>query len=485
MTIVLRDRNDFSLDNYRQVAWEGKALGFSKTALDAIQTSRNAFMEMIDSDPNLVIYGVTSGYGQNAKLRFTKEQRRAHAKRRPVGPTSAFGEKAPERLVRGTIYARLANFVEGHAAVRPELAQAVAALLGGEQPLPTFAIQGQGGAGEILILAPLFLPMAETMDLEEKECLALINGSPGASAVLADVALSCQKRLEVATEIFALSAEAFLAPLEAYDPALEDLWGSDNEQNALQQISTLLSGGAEERRAYQAPVSFRILPRILGAALASLEECKSAAERALKAVTDNPVFLRPDQDPSGDLYPNGRALSTGGYHNADVGPVLGRLAASYADLAQLAERQATKMLDGNCSGLPDQLKFRADDDLYLGASPMAAVDFVEEAKLLAAPNLLPGSESGGFGQNDVASVALPAWRKIERSGQCLDASLAILAFIASQALFVTNRTAPPALRARLDMIRTHAQPLERMQATGPLFEALTAAFGKEIYPSGS
>ncbi len=481
MTIVLEDRNDFSVESYRQVAWEGASVRFSEAALEMVQKSRSAFIELIDSDPNLVIYGVTSGYGQNAKLRFTKEQRLAHAKRPPVGPTSAFGEKAPNRLVRGTVYARLANFVEGHAAVRPELANNVARMLNGIQTLPELSIQGQGGAGEILILAPLFLPLANQMEFEEKECLALINGSPGASAVLADVALSSKKRLDLALEIFALAAEAFQAPLEAYDPALVGLWGSEDEEQALKRILELLVGGSQDRRSYQAPVSFRILPRVLGAGLAAARQCHEAAERALKAITDNPVFLRPDQDPSGERYPNGRALSTGGYHNADVGPVLGQLAASYADLGLLAERQTTKMLDGNYSGLPDQLKLHPDDDLYLGASPMAAVDFVEEAKFLAAPNLLPGSESGGFGQNDVASVALPAWRKIERSGKCLDASLAVLAFIASQAFYVTGRKTSPALEERLDRIRSLAKPLDMMQATGPMIEKLAEAFTNEVY----
>jgi histidine ammonia-lyase len=81
--------------------------------------------------------------------------------------------------------ARLADFIGGHAKVRPELAQRVAALLDG--PLPRVPLDGQGGAGEIL---PLMHVMAavDADDLEEGDGMALINGSPCATALAADVA---------------------------------------------------------------------------------------------------------------------------------------------------------------------------------------------------------------------------------------------------------------------------------------------------------
>ena len=105
--------------------------------------------------------------------------------------------------MRGFVFARLANYVEGHAAVRPELAEAVASLLK-EPKLPKVSAMGQGGAGEILGLAPLFYRLAERFELGEKESLALVNGSPCGTALIADAVIAMERRLELTEQVLAL-----------------------------------------------------------------------------------------------------------------------------------------------------------------------------------------------------------------------------------------------------------------------------------------
>src|SRR5437870_872431 len=126
MVINVSSRADFSLDSYSAVAWHGKAAAFSPAALQRMADCRTAFLRLIDSDPNLTIYGVTSGYGQQARIRLKPEERREHARKPPYGAASAFGPPLPQRVSRGIVFARLANYVEGHAAVSPALARAVA-----------------------------------------------------------------------------------------------------------------------------------------------------------------------------------------------------------------------------------------------------------------------------------------------------------------------------------------------------------------------
>ncbi|TIW84737.1 MAG: histidine ammonia-lyase, partial [Mesorhizobium sp.] len=90
----------------------------------------------------------------------------------------------------------------------PRIALAVAAMLDG-RPMPTVPSSGQGGAGEILALYPLFAELSTRFDLEIKERGSLINGSPCAAALLADAALAARRRLQMAHKVFALSIEAF------------------------------------------------------------------------------------------------------------------------------------------------------------------------------------------------------------------------------------------------------------------------------------
>ncbi len=450
MTVLLDNRRDVDLETVHRVAWRGEDVALSEGAIRRMAESRRAFLRLLD-DSDVVIYGVTSGYGARASLRFDREQRRRHAAQPPYSAATTFGEPLPERVSRAIVLARLVNYLEGHAAVSPALAQAVAGLLCGGDKLPAVPMDGNGGAGEILALSQLFGPLAGRLELGEKEALALINGSPCAAALVADAVLVGRCRLAAIEEIFALAFDAFEAPLEHVDAALQDLWGDSDEAAAVASLRDLLRGAAEPRRPYQAPVSFRILPRMLGRLRRALRQAEQAATCSLQSITDNPVFLPPDA-----IHPHGRVVSNGGFHNAMASPAMDELAAACADLCVLAERHAAKILYGPVSRLPNQLLDAPDDPRYMGSLPMAQVGFAEEARRAAQRTFLPGSESGGFGQNDVAAPHFFAWRAQERAGAMLEAALAALAMVASQAFYVTGRKVPPALAARLAWIRESA-----------------------------
>ena len=74
MTLTLNTLRDFTLGNFRRVAWEGEAVALSPDALARMMKERRRFERLIE-DPAVTIYGVTSGYGQHAKKRLTPEER--------------------------------------------------------------------------------------------------------------------------------------------------------------------------------------------------------------------------------------------------------------------------------------------------------------------------------------------------------------------------------------------------------------------------
>ena len=195
--------------------------------------------------------------------RLDEEERRRQAPAAALRAAS-FGEPLPERVTRGIVVARLANFLDGHAAVSSTLVENVVALLNDGEPLPAVPVQGNGGSGEILALAHLFGPLIERSELGEKEGLALINGSPCAAALVADAAIAARRRLALAYDVLAVSVEAFRAPLDAYDEALEELW-DEHEARAVRRLRERLDETVE-RRSHQAPVSFGTLLGVLGEA---------------------------------------------------------------------------------------------------------------------------------------------------------------------------------------------------------------------------
>lgn len=480
MTVIITNRNDINLETVLRVAWQNEDVALSETALSEIARCRAAFLNLIDKDPSVVIYGVTTAMGELAHTRLSVEERERHARIKAFAAATSFGDPYPERVVRAMVFARLANFVEGHAATTPRIALAVAAMLDGRS-MPAVASSGQGGAGEILALYPLFADLTARFDLEVKERGSLINGSPCAAALIADSALAARRRLRRAEQVFALSIEAFRAPLEHYDAALKTLWGDEHEAAALNGLRTLLEGGTSERRNYQAPVSFRIVPRVLGQAHRALATAERAAATSLRSVSDNPVFIPPD-----DQHIHGRCISTGGYHNAMAAPALDDLAAIWADLCLLCDRHGSKMLNGAVSHLPNLLmvdRHPSDSDGHgaLGYVPMASTGYLEQAKLAAQTTFIPGTESAGAGQDDVAATAFIAWAKEEKAGRHLDACMAALSVIASQAFYATKRKAPPRLTEFIDEVRYIVPPVQEDRILGPELERLSKHFTSETF----
>lgn len=474
MTVTLETRADFTLESFRRVAWGGEGVAYGARAREAMAKARKSFDQLIEQDDKVFIYGVTSGYGHMASVRLDAQQRKVHARRKRGGSGTSFGEPLPERVVRGIVFARLTNFVEGHAAISPRIGELVAEMLDG-RALPEVPSLGNGCPGEIQALGHLFRHVGEDQDFHEKDALSLINGSPCGTALLADGAVAARRRLELATRIFALSFEAFNAPLNHLDPTLDDLWEDPYEREALQGLRGYLEGvKTTDRRFYQAPVSWRIVPRILGYAARAVAQAEECAAISLRAVSDNPVYIPPT-----DEHPLGRVFSTGGYHNGKTGPCLDNLAAAWADLSLLCDRHTDKMMNGAVSLLPPGL--RGKGDAYLGGLAFASAGFTEQARLAAQRTFLPGMESGGYGQNDVPVPYFLSWRKEAEAGLCFQNTLALLAAVSSQALHVTERPAPPRLKDLMEEIRTLFPPVEDPRLLNDDAEALAERFDRKVF----
>jgi histidine ammonia-lyase len=126
-------------------------------------------------------------------------------------------------------------------------------------PLPAVPTSGQGGSGEIMSLSHLFHRLPEKYPMAPKDMLSLLNGSPAASALIADSSLAASERLQVAAEVLALAAEAFNAPHGHFAAELEGYWNNPHDARALSMLRKLMGpGDGGARRAHQALVSVRI-----------------------------------------------------------------------------------------------------------------------------------------------------------------------------------------------------------------------------------
>ncbi len=474
MTITINRRADINLDTAYRVAWQGENVVLGAPALARIAECRASFMSLIESDPSLFVYGVTTGFNQAAKTQLDVAGRDRQAQRKPFASAVLFGDPLPNRVVRAIVLSKLTTFVEGHAAVTPELAQAVAAMLDG-RTLPEVPADNNDAGGQINMMTHAFLDLFQDYDLQAKESNALLNGTSSITCVLADSAISASRRLAIAVKVFALSIEAFQAPLEHYDVALARLWGGEHEIAAAEALTEFLADADPDRRAYQAPVSFRAMPRVLARVFRAVSEVEKAANEALVGAVDNPIYLPPDSE-----YPLGRLLHNSGFHNAVSYSVLDELAACWADLCLAGERQTSKMQDGPVSRLPHWLTI-GDVEGPVRYLAQIQVGYVERARRAAQRTFIPGSESGGFGQSDFKTPTQTAWLAEREAGRCLDASLAMLAVTAMHALDVTERRVPPPLVEFSKEVRKHVPKITEIRMLGQELGRLTESFTNAIY----
>lgn len=472
MTVVLESLADFSLETVKRVAWDREAVAFGPNALARMRTAREEFLHLLEREPDLKIYGVTTGY-DDAAGNLVSPPERARMITKPLEMLAAgVGDPLPERVVRAMIFTRLINYVSGYTGLSVETAQRVADMLDG-RPLPVVRLHGQDSQGELLLLTNLFSGLDREL-FQVRDANAIVNGTGCTPGLIADVALRARRRTDIVTRSFALSIDAGLMSLDPYDPSLKQMMGDAHLAAAIDALSGLLQGApAAGRRTHQNPISWRILAPMIAHAYRTLAAVEDAAISSLGRVNDNPIFIGPAQAP-----PNGRVISTGGFHNPAAYHAMNWLSATWADLAVLAAREAEKLHLNAVTGLPPNLvrEERGAGTRFLAVS---SYDIASRAREHATPALIPLYSAGGL-QTDTVMPIFLAFEKEGSAARCLDLCLAILCACSSQALRVADREPAPALRGFLAAVRERFPPVDSPRDLGADTERLAGAFGEAV-----
>src|SRR5918994_1989102 len=400
------------------VARRGAGVALTREALAQIARSREVIEHLAVAD--VPYYGVSTGFGALA-TRHIPQTLRAKLQRSLIRSHAAgSGPEVEREVVRALMLLRLSTLATGRTGVRPETAQAYAAVLdaglvpvvheygslgcsGDLAPLASvaLALTGEGrvrdGAGELRPAAEALREHGiEPVELAEKEGLALVNGTDGMLGMLV-LALADLRRLLITADVAAaMSVEAllgtdavFAADLQALRPHPGQAVSAANLRRLLEDSGVMASHRGPECTRVQDAYSLRCAPQVHGAARDTVAHAESVADRELASAIDNPVITL-----------DHRVESNGNFHGAPIGYVLDFLAIAVADVAGMSERRTARFLDvARSNGLPP---FLADDpgvDSGHMIAQYTAAGIVHELKRLAVPasvdSIPPSAVPGG------------------------------------------------------------------------------------------
>ena len=353
------------------------------------------------------VYGVNTGFGDLAGVRIAPDRIVELQRRLILSHAAGLGEPLEDEVVRGMLLLRANTLARGHSGVRPQVVEALIALLGAGV-LPVVPSRGSVGAsGDLAPLAHLALPLLgcgqvridgriapvaeglrraglEPLELGPKEGLALINGTQAMTSLLALSCLDARRLVRVADLVAALSTDALRGTDTAFDPRLHALRGYRGQGVSAANLWSLMRGSAirESHRAgdvrVQDPYSVRCAPQVHGAVRDVLDDVEAKVVVEMNSVTDNPLVF-PGEDGGAAI------LSGGNFHGQPMAFAADFLAIALAELASISERRIEKLTNTAFSGLPPFLARDAGLNSGFMMAQVTAAALVAENKVMCHP----------------------------------------------------------------------------------------------------
>jgi histidine ammonia-lyase len=426
------DGNSLTIEKVVHVARNPAArVSVDPAARNALLESRRRVERAIQSGQT--IYGINTGFGKLANVRVPPEQIdqlqtnliRSHA--------SGVGAPLPAPVVRAVMLLRANVLLRPTSGVRPELVDALVALLNaGVIPL----VPEQGSVGASGDLAPLShiglalmgegaglsaegtpLPAASQLKaaglapfrFAPKEGIAFINGTQAQTALLALMVHDANVLWRTAVAAAAMSLEALRGTPAPLDPRIHECRPQPGQSRAAALMRELLEN-SEIRESHrendprvQDAYSLRCAPQVLGAVADAIAFAEQTVEIELNASTDNPL-----------VFENGEVISGGNFHGQPVAQALDILALTLTTLQAIAERRVERLVNPDLSqGLPAFLT--RDPGLCSGFMmvQIAAASLVAESRALATPASI-GSIPTDANQEDFVPMGMAAAFKAGR-----------------------------------------------------------------------
>jgi histidine ammonia-lyase len=376
------------------------------------------------------VYGINTGFGKLANTHIADGELELLQRNLVLSHSVGVGALLPDDVVRLVMLLKVASLARGYSGVRPEVVDAILALLNaGVHP----CIPSKGSVGASGDLAPLahmsavllglgearcdgkIVPAAEglkragisALRLGPKEGLALLNGTQVSTALALHGLFATENVFAAAVVSGAMSVDAAMGSDTPFDERIHHLRGHRGQIDTAAAYRELLKG-SKIRASHltgddkvQDPYSLRCQPQVMGACLDVMRQAAATLLTEANGVTDNPLVM-PE---------SGESLSGGNFHGEPVAFAADELALAIAEIGALAERRIALLIDATISGLPPFLTSHSGVNSGFMIAHVTAAALASENKSIAHPasvDSLPTSAN----QEDHVSMATFAARRL-------------------------------------------------------------------------
>jgi histidine ammonia-lyase len=376
------------------------------------------------------VYGINTGFGKLANTHIADDELELLQRNLVLSHSVGVGALLPDDVVRLVMLLKVASLARGYSGVRPEVVDAILALLNaGVHP----CIPSKGSVGASGDLAPLahmsavllglgevrcegeILPAAQglkragisALRLGPKEGLALLNGTQVSTALALHGLFATENVFAAAVVSGAMAVDAAMGSDTPFDERIHHLRGHRGQIDTAAAYRELLKG-SQIRASHltgddkvQDPYSLRCQPQVMGACLDVMRQAAATLLTESNGVTDNPLVIPQ----------TGESLSGGNFHAEPVAFAADELALAIAEIGALAERRIALLIDATISGLPPFLTSHSGVNSGFMIAHVTAAALASENKSLAHPasvDSLPTSAN----QEDHVSMATFAARRL-------------------------------------------------------------------------
>jgi histidine ammonia-lyase len=398
MTIQI-DGGSLTIEKVREVARNHAKVSLTPKARKAVSKCRSTVEQLVAEGQ--LIYGVTTGIGELARVHVPPEIGEELQKRIVYSHSAGVGDFFEEEEVRAGMLLRANTLAKGYSAVRLSTLETLIEMINkGVVP----AVNEKGSVGTSGDLSPLsqvaevvmgegrafykgkLMSGKKAMEkagikpvrLSFKEGLGLINGSQmftGHAALRLYDSIRLVKNAMIAS---AMSADALRTPLRGFDKRIHAVRPYNGQNVVAANLRKLLKGSklVEACGKVQDAYSLRCIPQIYGPSVDALHYVRQQIEIEMNSVADNPLFFADEKV----------QLACGNFHGQPIAIALDLLAIAMSEIGGLSERHINRLMNPNLNvGLPGFLVKGEGLNSGLMVAQYTAASLCSENKILAHP----------------------------------------------------------------------------------------------------